>query len=95
MAGVITNSNFIHFTIDGFAWTRQCPRIQKSFYLLECPRVSSKGSEPYQLVFSFEKTINELVIIPDLLQWTSFLSAASTSIYVYLYSLYYFFFKTK
>jgi len=28
-------------------------------------------------------------------QWTSFLSAASTSIYVYLYSLYYFFFKTK
>lgn len=28
-------------------------------------------------------------------QWTSFLSAGSTSIYVYIYSLYYFFFKTK
>lgn len=28
-------------------------------------------------------------------QWTSFLSAASTSVYVYLYSIYYFFFKTK
>lgn len=28
-------------------------------------------------------------------QWTSFLSAGSTSIYVYLYSIYYFFFKTK
>ncbi|CAB3367735.1 transmembrane 9 superfamily member 3 [Cloeon dipterum] len=28
-------------------------------------------------------------------QWTSFLSAASTSGYVYLYSFYYFFFKTK
>merc|ERR1719295_1647709 len=28
-------------------------------------------------------------------QWTSFLSAASTSLYVYLYSMYYFFFKTK
>lgn len=28
-------------------------------------------------------------------QWTSFLSAASTSIYVYAYSFYYFFFKTK
>jgi len=27
--------------------------------------------------------------------WTSFLAAASTSIYVYLYSIYYFFFKTK
>ncbi|KDR11018.1 hypothetical protein L798_14383, partial [Zootermopsis nevadensis] len=29
------------------------------------------------------------------LQWTSFLAAASTSGYVYLYSFYYFFFKTK
>ncbi|XP_059620555.1 transmembrane 9 superfamily member 3 [Phlebotomus argentipes] len=28
-------------------------------------------------------------------QWTSFLSAGSTSIYVYIYSFYYFFFKTK
>lgn len=28
-------------------------------------------------------------------QWTSFLSAASTAGYVYLYSIYYFFFKTK
>uniref|UniRef100_A0A6M2DUU4 Transmembrane 9 superfamily member n=1 Tax=Xenopsylla cheopis TaxID=163159 RepID=A0A6M2DUU4_XENCH len=28
-------------------------------------------------------------------QWTSFLAAGSTSIYVYMYSLYYFFFKTK
>ncbi|RDD41497.1 Transmembrane 9 superfamily member 3 [Trichoplax sp. H2] len=28
-------------------------------------------------------------------QWTSFLAAASTSIYVYSYSIYYFFFKTK
>lgn len=28
-------------------------------------------------------------------QWTSFLSAASTSVYVYMYSIYYFFFKTK
>lgn len=28
-------------------------------------------------------------------QWTSFLAAASTSGYVYLYSIYYFFFKTK
>ncbi len=28
-------------------------------------------------------------------QWTSFLSAASTAAYVYLYSFYYFFFKTK
>jgi len=28
-------------------------------------------------------------------QWTSFFSAASTSAYVYLYSIYYFFFKTK
>ncbi|CAD7083462.1 unnamed protein product [Hermetia illucens] len=28
-------------------------------------------------------------------QWTSFLSAASTSLYVYAYSFYYFFFKTK
>jgi transmembrane 9 superfamily protein 3 len=28
-------------------------------------------------------------------QWTSFLAAGSTSIYVYIYSLYYFFFKTK
>jgi len=28
-------------------------------------------------------------------QWTSFLAAGSTSIYVYLYSIYYFFFKTK
>lgn len=28
-------------------------------------------------------------------QWTSFLSAASTAGYVYLYSVYYFFFKTK
>lgn len=28
-------------------------------------------------------------------QWTSFLSAASTSVYVYIYSVYYFFFKTK
>lgn len=28
-------------------------------------------------------------------QWTSFLSAASTALYVYLYSFYYFFFKTK
>jgi len=28
-------------------------------------------------------------------QWTSFFSAASTSGYVYLYSIYYFFFKTK
>ena len=27
--------------------------------------------------------------------WTSFLAAASTSVYVYLYSIYYFFFKTK
>ena len=27
--------------------------------------------------------------------WTSFLAAASTGIYVYLYSTYYFFFKTK
>ena len=27
--------------------------------------------------------------------WTSFLSAASTSGYVYLYSIYYFFFKTR
>jgi transmembrane 9 superfamily protein 3 len=28
-------------------------------------------------------------------QWTSFFSAASTALYVYLYSIYYFFFKTK
>lgn len=28
-------------------------------------------------------------------QWTSFLTGASTSLYVYLYSFYYFFFKTK
>jgi transmembrane 9 superfamily member 3 len=28
-------------------------------------------------------------------QWTSFLSGASTAIYVYIYALYYFFFKTK
>ncbi|CAB4011330.1 Transmembrane 9 superfamily member 3 [Paramuricea clavata] len=28
-------------------------------------------------------------------QWTSFLSAASTAVYVYFYSFYYFFFKTK
>lgn len=28
-------------------------------------------------------------------QWTSFLAAASTSGYVYMYSFYYFFFKTK
>ncbi|KAK2715841.1 hypothetical protein QYM36_010416 [Artemia franciscana] len=28
-------------------------------------------------------------------QWTSFLCSASTSVYVYLYALYYFFFKTK
>lgn len=28
-------------------------------------------------------------------QWTSFLSGASTSLYVYFYSFYYFFFKTK
>lgn len=28
-------------------------------------------------------------------QWTSFLAAASTSGYVYLYAIYYFFFKTK
>ncbi|KAH0624363.1 hypothetical protein JD844_031759, partial [Phrynosoma platyrhinos] len=28
-------------------------------------------------------------------QWTSFLSAASTAIYVYMYSFYYYFFKTK
>lgn len=28
-------------------------------------------------------------------QWTSFFSAASTAAYVYLYSIYYFFFKTK
>merc|ERR1711931_117815 len=28
-------------------------------------------------------------------QWTSFLSAGSTAAYVYLYSFYYFFFKTK
>lgn len=28
-------------------------------------------------------------------QWTAFLSAASTAGYVYLYSFYYFFFKTK
>lgn len=28
-------------------------------------------------------------------QWTSFLSAASTAVYIYLYSFYYFFFKTK
>jgi len=28
-------------------------------------------------------------------QWTSFLSGASTAIYVYIYSTYYFFFKTK
>lgn len=28
-------------------------------------------------------------------QWTSFLTGASTSFYVYLYSFYYFFFKTK
>ena len=28
-------------------------------------------------------------------QWTSFLSAGSTALYVYLYSFYYFFFKTK
>ncbi|XP_057314270.1 transmembrane 9 superfamily member 3-like [Hydractinia symbiolongicarpus] len=28
-------------------------------------------------------------------QWTSFLSAASTALYVYIYSFYYFFFKTK
>ncbi|XP_065668467.1 transmembrane 9 superfamily member 3 isoform X2 [Hydra vulgaris] len=28
-------------------------------------------------------------------QWTSFLSAASTALYVYFYSFYYFFFKTK
>ena len=28
-------------------------------------------------------------------QWTSFLAGASTACYVYLYSFYYFFFKTK
>ena len=28
-------------------------------------------------------------------QWTSFLSAASTSIYVYMYSIYYYYLKTK
>lgn len=28
-------------------------------------------------------------------QWTSFLSAASTAVYVYMYSFYYYFFKTK
>jgi len=28
-------------------------------------------------------------------QWTSFLSAGSTALYIYLYSFYYFFFKTK
>jgi transmembrane 9 superfamily member 3 len=28
-------------------------------------------------------------------QWTSFLSGASTAIYVYIYAFYYFFFKTK
>jgi transmembrane 9 superfamily protein 3 len=28
-------------------------------------------------------------------QWTAFFSGASTSIYVYLYSFYYFAFKTK
>lgn len=28
-------------------------------------------------------------------QWTSFLAGASTAGYVYLYSFYYFFFKTK
>ncbi|KAF5276996.1 hypothetical protein FQR65_LT16075 [Abscondita terminalis] len=28
-------------------------------------------------------------------QWTSFLAAGSTSVYVYVYSIYYFFFKTK
>jgi len=28
-------------------------------------------------------------------QWTSFMAAASTSGYVYLYSIYYFLFKTK
>ena len=28
-------------------------------------------------------------------QWTSFLSGASTAVYIYLYSTYYFFFKTK
>ncbi|XP_071528794.1 transmembrane 9 superfamily member 3 [Panulirus ornatus] len=28
-------------------------------------------------------------------QWTSFLAAASTSVYVYIYATYYFFFKTK
>ncbi|CAF4353138.1 unnamed protein product, partial [Adineta steineri] len=28
-------------------------------------------------------------------QWTSFLSGASSAFYVYLYAMYYFFFKTK
>ena len=69
------------------------------FTYLSVPESAQKAlnlNNKLKVVFAFEKNpINELVIIPDLLQWTSFLSAASTSIYVYLYSLYYFFFKTK
>lgn len=46
------------------------------------------------LTFSFFKyKLNDLLLPPR--QWTSFLSAASTAGYVYLYAIYYFFFKTK
>ncbi|OBS72307.1 hypothetical protein A6R68_13114, partial [Neotoma lepida] len=36
-----------------------------------------------------------VTVCVTIVQWTSFLSAASTAIYVYMYSFYYYFFKTK
>jgi hypothetical protein len=49
------------------------------FLLFVCPNVKS-------IIF---------LILCSFRQWTSFLAAASTSGYVYMYSFYYFFFKTK
>lgn len=59
-------------------------------FLAECRRLSMVSPCRVYLILLFRITKN---IIHR--QWTSFLAAASTAGYVYIYSFYYFFFKTK
>ncbi len=56
------------------------------------------GTSSIRSAFVWEKmsnTAKQMCVLFLFRQWTSFLSAASTAAYVYLYSFYYFFFKTK
>lgn len=58
-------------------------------FLAKCRRLSMVSPHHVCLALFFCIT---LIICR---QWTSFLAAASTAGYVYIYSFYYFFFKTK